>query len=445
MLRNKLNSDSSMFILIIISIVTLILETTVASLYSFLYPGPQSLPLNMVLFASGLIIFTLSHTLILVNIRKQLRTLFKAHQHTLKLIFRYVAIVQFILSGLLAIVLFQILTYFSFKTSLIILIVSISYVAGIFNLIILAQRFIMWIISYRSYVSLLFGISTMSILLNTIFTLIFMVRVLLTQPNDIPWHVGILVPLYSDLNSALRISYSVSFVVSYLITWFATVTVLHTNSYKLGKVKFWTFVILPLLYIVGEFQPFFLPLLSEYRYADPVAFTVVYTLIFSMLRFTGAFFFGVGYWSMARKIEQKSLKSFLNISAYGLILLFVTNQATLLLNTLFPPLGLMTACFVGLASFLLLVGTYSAAVYVSNDVTIRKAIRTSVKKESRFIGQIGDAELHVRLSTKIHSVMNKLPKSSQEDTQVESSLTDDDIRKYTDEVIQELRRSKNSK
>lgn len=70
------------------------------------------------------------------------------------------------------------------------------------------------------------------------------------------------------------------------------------------------------------------------------------------------------------------------------ILLFVTNQATLLLNTLFPPLGLMTACFVGLSSFLLLVGTYSAAVSVSNDVKIRKAIRTSIEKESRLIGQI---------------------------------------------------------
>jgi len=208
---------------------------------------------------------------------------------------------------------------------------------------------------------------------------------------------------------------------------------------------FWAFVLLPLLYIVGEFQTFFMPFLSEYSNADPVTFAIVYTLIFNVLKLAGAFFFGVGYWSMARKIEQKSLKSFLNISAYGLILLFVTNQATLLLNTLFPPLGLMTACFVSLASFLLLVGTYSAAVYVSNDVAIRKAIRTSVKSESRFIGQIGDAELHVRLSTKIQSMMNKLPKSFKEDTQAESSLTDDDIRNYTNEVIRELRRGKNSK
>jgi hypothetical protein len=442
--RSKLHSDTIMFILIVVSIVTLVLETTLARLYIFLYPGPQSLQFNTILFATGIIIFSLSHSLILVNIRKRLKGLFKTSQHTLKLVFQFISIVQFVLSGLLILVLFQILIVLSYKTSLIIGIVSISYISGIFNLIILSERFIRWIHSGRSYVSLLFGFATFSILLNTIFTLMFIVGVLLTQTNDIGWHIGIMNATFSGFNDTLKQFYSVSFIISYVVTWFATVTVLHTYSYRLGKVKFWAFAILPLLYIIGEFQVFILPLLSEYRSADPVAFTVTYTLIFNTIKFGGAFFFGIGFWSMARKIEQKSLKSFLIISAYGLILLFVTNQATLLLNTLFPPLGLMTACFVGLSSFLLLVGTYSAAVSVSNDVRIRKAIRSSVEKESQLIGHIGDAELRMTLNAKVYSMMNKLPKRLQKDTQVESSLTDEDIKNYTNQVIQELIQRKNS-
>ena len=442
--RSKLHSDTIMFILIVVSIVTLVLETTLARLYIFLYPGPQSLQFNTILFATGIIIFSLSHSLILVNIRKRLKGLFKTSQHTLKLVFQFISIVQFVLSGLLILVLFQILIVLSYKTSLIIGIVSISYISGIFNLIILSERFIRWIHSGRSYVSLLFGFATFSILLNTIFTLMFIVGVLLTQTNDIGWHIGIMNATFSGFNDTLKQFYSVSFIISYVVTWFATVTVLHTYSYRLGKVKFWAFAILPLLYIIGEFQVFILPLLSEYRSADPVAFTVTYTLIFNTIKFGGAFFFGIGFWSMARKIEQKSLKSFLIISAYGLILLFVTNQATLLLNTLFPPLGLMTACFVGLSSFLLLVGTYSAAVSASNDVRIRKAIRSSVEKESQLIGHIGDAEMQMRLNAKVYSMMNKLPKRLQEDTQVESSLTDEDIKNYTNQVIQELIQRKNS-
>jgi hypothetical protein len=92
----------------------------------------------------------------------------------------------------------------------------------------------------------------------------------------------------------------------------------------------------------------------------------------------------------------------------------------------------------GLSSFLLLVGTYSAAVSVSNDARIRNAIRSSVETESHLIGDIGDAEMQMTLNAKVFSMMNKLQKRLQEDTQVESSLTDDDIKNYTNQVIQEL-------
>ena len=105
----------------------------------------------------------------------------------------------------------------------------------------------------------------------------------------------------------------------------------------------------------------------------------------------------------------------------------------------------MTACFVGLSSFLLLVGIYSAAVSVSNDVRIRKAIRNSIEKESELIGDIGDAELDMELRAKVFSMMDKLSRRLQEDTQVESSLTDEDIRDYTNKVIQEVIRRKVSK
>ena len=257
----------------------------------------------------------------------------------------------------------QILVNSSYKTSIIISIVIISYLSGIINLSILAERFVRWILRNRSYVSLLFGFATFSILINTIFTIIFVVGVLSSQPDEIRRHIGLLTAVFSDFYRTYSQLYSVTFLISYLVTWFATVTVLHSHSNKLGRARFWALVLLPLLYFVGEFYPLILPLLAQYRSSDPVTFTIIFTIIFSMIKIAGAFFFGIGFWYMARRIQQKSLKSFLNISAYGLILLFVTNQAIVLLNTLFPPLGLMTACFVGLSSFLLLVGTYSASSF----------------------------------------------------------------------------------
>jgi enoyl reductase-like protein len=54
------------------------------------------------------------------------------------------------------------------------------------------------------------------------------------------------------------------------------------------------------------------------------------------------------------------------------------------------------------------------------------------------IGDIADAEMQMTLNTKVFSIMNKVQKRLQEDTQVESSLTDEDIKNYTNQVIQEL-------
>jgi hypothetical protein len=82
---------------------------------------------------------------------------------------------------------------------------------------------------------------------------------------------------------------------------------------------------------------------------------------------------------------------------------------------------------------------------VSNDVKIRKAIRNSIEKESELIGDIGDAELDMELRAKVFSMMDKLSRRLQEDTQVESSLTDEDIKDYTTKVIQEVIRRKVSK
>jgi hypothetical protein len=218
--------------------------------------------------------------------------------------------------------------------------------------------------------------------------------------------------------------------------------ILKNYSRKLGKAKFWLMVTLPLMYIIGQFQPLLLPLFRQYLINDPLTFTITYTLFFTMIKLAGAIFFGIGLWTMAKKIQQESLRSFLNISSYGLMLVFVSNQAIVLLNNLFPPIGLIAVSFIGLASFLLLYGTYSAALSVASDVRIRKSIRTSVQKEFELLGNIGQAELDMNLRNKVVSMTNSLSTRLREDTGVESSLTPEDIKEYTNQVIQELMRTK---
>ena len=153
----------------------------------------------------------------------------------------------------------------SYNTNLIITLVSISYVSGIINLSILAERFLKWFINNRSQVSILFGISTLSILVNTFLSMLFVVQVLLSQPAEIRWHIGSTFPIIPTWISKFEALYSISFTLSYLLTWFATVYLLRSYSTRLGKRKFWLLVALPLLYLIGQTQPIFLPLFYEFR------------------------------------------------------------------------------------------------------------------------------------------------------------------------------------
>jgi hypothetical protein len=67
-------------------------------------------------------------------------------------------------------------------------------------------------------------------------------------------------------------------------------------------------------------------------------------------------------------------KDYMLISAYGMMLLFTSNQPIGLLLVPYPPFGLATISFMGLASYLIFVGIYSAAVSVSEDTKLRQSI-----------------------------------------------------------------------
>jgi hypothetical protein len=441
--RRVLNfsSRSNMLILIIITVITLVLETIIARLYTFFSSGPEALQLNLLLFAAGIFIFSGVHVLIFLDVKKRIDALSLSQSKRLRLTFFSATIIQSILSLLLFVVLFQTLLAKSYSTNLIITTVCISYLAGMVNLSILLERFIRWFVNIRRFIPLVFTLSTFGIIINTVFTLIFVVNVLSTQPANIAWHQGSMIPNFFGLNSIFEKMYSASYIISYLLAWLASITVLHNYESRLGK-KFWFLIFLPLLYLLGELQPMILPLFDEVRSQDPSTFIIIYTMFFSLAKLTGAIFFGIGLWAIGKRINNESLKSFLSISGYGLILVFVSNQAILLLGYLFPPLGLTTACFLGLASFLLLAGTYSAALYVANDKDIRKSIRRSVEQEFKLLDNIGEAEMHIAIRKKVFSKMKDLTLKLKEETGIESSLTLDEIKDYTTLAIEEVKRNK---
>jgi signal transduction histidine kinase len=133
-----------------------------------------------------------------------------------------------------------------------------------------------------------------------------------------------------------------------------------------------------------------------------------------------------------------AVREYMMISALGFVLLFISNQSTLIASP-YPPFGFFTVCFMGLSAYLIYLGIYSAAISMSEDVKLRQLIRRSAIKESKFLISIGAAQMQQQLEKKVIQDAKDRAESITRQTGVELSLSERDMRQYLDVVLREIK------
>ena len=142
---------------------------------------------------------------------------------------------------------------------------------------------------------------------------------------------------------------------------------------------------------------------------------------------------------LARSIGPDNIvRKYMIISAYGLILLFISIQINGIIVTSYPPFGLITTLFIGLSSYMVLIGIYSSAVSVSQDVKLRQTIRKSTTEESKLLISIGSAQMEQEIQGRAVKVAKDQQQTMAEQTGVQSSLTEHDMKQYVSEVLKEI-------
>ena len=134
----------------------------------------------------------------------------------------------------------------------------------------------------------------------------------------------------------------------------------------------------------------------------------------------------------------------MTISAYGLVLLFVSNQAIVLAEVPYPPFGLATVSFVGLSAYLVLLGIYSSAVSVSEDSKLRQSMRTVALKEAKLLDSIGTAQMEQEIERRVIEVTKRSQDRMVEESGIESSLSEEDMKDYLQQVIEEVKKTKSA-
>jgi hypothetical protein len=157
----------------------------------------------------------------------------------------------------------------------------------------------------------------------------------------------------------------------------------------------------------------------------------------------GGFLFAAPFFAIAKHIppNKSFLKEYLILAAWGLILFNVTTSGNVL-NAAYPPFGFSDVMLEVTASSLILLGLYCSAISISADTKLRQLIRRSVLEETKLLGNIGAAQTKIETEKRIVNIVKEHSDTINEQTGVQPSLTEEDIKHYLDDVLGEIQRKR---
>ena len=77
---------------------------------------------------------------------------------------------------------------------------------------------------------------------------------------------------------------------------------------------------------------------------------------------------------------------------------------------------------------------------MSQDVTLRRLVKKSTTKEVKVLGSIGKAQVDQEIEKKVLAATNHESETLAQNSGIESSLSDIEIKQYMDEVAKELKK-----
>jgi hypothetical protein len=229
---------------------------------------------------------------------------------------------------------------------------------------------------------------------------------------------------------------------SFVLLLAGSAIMLRHYSAKIGRTKFWVLVLLPSVYYVSI-------LVDELGIYVPKTDAELFNFyVFSSLNgIVGGILLGFFFWSISRTMKpNKSVANYLLLCSFGFILLSIATVGQVSVAS-YPPFGFVTFSMLTLSSYVIILGLYSAANSISQDVRLRQYIKDLTRKDSSFLGTIGQAQLEKQIRAKASDLENIVQEERMElekKSGVQSSIQEQDIKQYLLEVLEEVEKHKSS-
>lgn len=360
----------------------------------------------------------------------------------IKFLHYFLVVVQYSLLVSLILVIIQIIAFSNYTIgSLVYSTIVSNGVAGIL-LGIFSLRFILWFkTNKRSIPVLLFALSFAILSLSEFlggvsdtFLLLHKTQIVTPQSEvrfyDFP--EGSFFAKFYDYYDYIDIA-------SFLLMLCATSLLLYhySRNMNMGRAKLAIVIGLPLLsYISG-----YLDALNIYDTdSHPDLFS--YYIFQALSTISAGVLFAFSFWIIVRRMTDGPIRKFLITTAYGFVLFYISNSASVTVAP-FPPVGLPTLSFLPLATYLILFGLYSSAISFTQNIALRKSVRSITNQDSNFLLSIGTAQMDIeskRLLGKIRTIVEEQEGIMAEQTGIRPGLNEEEIEIYLHEVISELKK-----
>ena len=343
---------------------------------------------------------------------------------------------------LIGILTFQQLFYGYYEAYLSISVVLVTYGMSSAIISLLSSLFFSWYRASRDFVILLYFISFSMITLNLILTGAYASYKISERPDKVGEFVGSAGLIYSDKGLFLEIPYRLTSFGAFLSLWITTAVLM--NNYRggiLSGLLYWFLIGIPLVFFILTFffRPIFSSLFMFYAESDPVNFAIMLEAVVSLAKPIGGLVFGFAFWRISKIVGyERNIKTYMVISAWGIVLIVGSNQGELQNIVPYPPFGLATLAVLVTAGFLMLIGIYNSASLVSANNALRKFIYKHAM-ESRLLDVIGRAEMETSIENTVRLITSDTGIVDNQ-TQEPADLDEDELKKYLDQVVRELKK-----
>jgi len=355
---------------------------------------------------------------------------------------RSVTIVQYILAANVILVIIQILLFSKYSNVSLLIVTYISNFVTAALLLIFALRFLSWYKNKKQGIGiLLFALSFFILATSEVMAglgsgdLLTKKDSVITAESKVEFTSH---PEGSFFNIFFSIFQYVDYI-SFLLTLIGSSLLLYHYSKKTNASKMILIIALP---IVG-YTSTILDALNIYDTdTNPDLFS--YYIFQKLVSISTGALFAFSFWIILKRLPDSSIKTFLKITAYGFILLYISNHVSV--NTAsYPPYGINSLSLLPLSAYFVLFGLYSSGLSLSQDITLRQHLRALAKNDNNLLSSIGTAQMESEVKRavgELKDVADEHEKELAEKTGIETPVPESEIEDYLKQVIEEVNKAR---